>query len=439
MDRLAPCLAALLDLFRPCFRRPEPFSLFCAMAAAWIVRLGRRCVSRVWETTGRSASEDRSKAFRPFSEAAWSFDGLGRILLLRLVALVPGSRIFLVVDDTLCHKRGAKVAFGGILLDAVLSSKRHKAFRFGNNWATLGFAFQLPFRPDRFFCADVAWRPCSKKGESKKAGKAKHQTKPALALDLVREVASWLPGQRVVVAGDSACMGKNLLKGLPDSADALGPLRWKAELTLPLPPGSKGRRKKGARLATPEEAPASRRWRWQEVLLRHPKGEKRLKAEVLPECCWHASAGQRPLRAVLLRDPAGERRDEALLRMDAGMGAEEIVLGCMRRWSVEAAYRDAKRMLGFHDPMARSAKSVARAHPTAWFCGGLVVLWHAETGRHERQAERHRPWCKHKTRPAFAGMLACCRLRLWRAWLGSEPSEKERKLDRMLEHVATAA
>jgi hypothetical protein len=37
------------------------------------------------------------------------------------------------VDDTLCHKRGAKVAFGGIFLDAVLSSKKHKTFRFGLN------------------------------------------------------------------------------------------------------------------------------------------------------------------------------------------------------------------------------------------------------------------------------------------------------------------
>lgn len=45
--------------------------------------------------------------------------------------------VWLVIDDTLCHQRGAKVAFGGIFLDAVLSSKRHKVFRFGTNWVTL--------------------------------------------------------------------------------------------------------------------------------------------------------------------------------------------------------------------------------------------------------------------------------------------------------------
>jgi hypothetical protein len=30
---------------------------------------------------------------------------------------LPGVRIWAVVDDTLAHKRGAKVAFGGIFLD----------------------------------------------------------------------------------------------------------------------------------------------------------------------------------------------------------------------------------------------------------------------------------------------------------------------------------
>src|SRR5437879_2516838 len=105
MDQLTPGLAILLEAFRPCFRQ-EVFSLFRLMCAAWAVCLGRRTVSRVWEATGRSASEDHSKAFRLFSEAAWNWDELCRILLLRLLAaFVPGSRVWLVVGDTLCHKR----------------------------------------------------------------------------------------------------------------------------------------------------------------------------------------------------------------------------------------------------------------------------------------------------------------------------------------------
>src|SRR5262249_24605346 len=107
------------------------------MVAAWIVCLGRRTISRVWETTGRSATHSHYPAFRLFSEAAWNWDEVTRILLGKLLAaFVPGARVWLVMDDTLCHKRGARVAFGGIFLDAVLSSKKHKVFRFGTNWVT---------------------------------------------------------------------------------------------------------------------------------------------------------------------------------------------------------------------------------------------------------------------------------------------------------------
>src|SRR5262245_56660660 len=123
MDQLTPCLRDLLAPFAPCFRA-EVFATFCSMVAAWVVCLGRRSVSRVWETTGRSAAEDHSKAFRLFSSASWNWDEFCRILLVRLLAsLVPGSRVWLVIDDALGHKRGAQVAFGGIFLDAVLSTK----------------------------------------------------------------------------------------------------------------------------------------------------------------------------------------------------------------------------------------------------------------------------------------------------------------------------
>ena len=56
-----------------------------------------------------------------FRSAAWEWDDLGIVLAtLILTHLLPGGVVWIVVDDTLCHKRGAKVAFGGIFLDAVL-------------------------------------------------------------------------------------------------------------------------------------------------------------------------------------------------------------------------------------------------------------------------------------------------------------------------------
>lgn len=435
MDHLTDSFLRLLDPFWVCFRC-EAFSTFCSMTAAWVVCLGRRTVSRVWETTGRSAREDHSKAFRLFSEAAWNFDELGRILLIKLLAaFVPGSRVWLVTDDTLCHKRGAKVAFGGIFLDAVLSSKRHKVFRFGTNWVSLGLVVQLPFRTDRFFCCNILWRVAAKKD---KARPDSHRTKPQLAREMLEVMAAWLPGRRLVVLADSAYLGKALLKGLPQNVATIGPIHKKAALTLTLPQGYKGRRRIGDALTTPAEAFADGRWAWQGLLLHHPGGQKRLHVKVIGPCCWYASAGQTPLKVVLVRDPEGKWRDEMLLSSDLELSAEEVVLGYLKRWSVEPCYCDSKQLLGFHEPRVYSERSVQRAHPMAWFVGSLVVLWYAQVGQHERQAHRHRPWYKDKPSPTFADMLACLRLHLWRGWLCSEPEQLEEKLDWLLEYLATA-
>jgi len=157
MDELIPTLHILLDPLAGAFRQ-EVHTRFCTLVAAWIVCLGRRTISRVWETTGQTEQRNHAACYRTFSEAVWNWDEVCRLLLLQVLALLPGVSLWAVVDDTLAHKRGAKVAFGGIFLDAVLSTKKHKNFRFGNNWVMLGIVIELSFRPNRYFCLPILWR-----------------------------------------------------------------------------------------------------------------------------------------------------------------------------------------------------------------------------------------------------------------------------------------
>ena len=435
MDQLTPSLAALLAPFAGCFR-PEVFATFRLLVGAWVVCLGRRTVSRLWETTGRAAAEDHSRAFRLFNQAAWNWDEVCRLLLVWLLAaLVPGTRVWLVLDDTLCHKRGAKVAFGGIFLDAVLSSRRHKLFRFGVNWVTLGLVVQLPLRPERFFCVNLLWR-----AYTKKAPKAPHRTKPQLARELVEVVAGWLPGHTLYVLGDGAYVGKHLLRDLPEHVHVLGPIHRQARLSEPLEPGTRGRRKQGKALPSPARQLADAAAAWQEVTLCHPKGAKRLQVRVVQPACWYPAARSRPLQVVLVRDPAGQWRDEALLATDLGLSAPEVVLGYVRRWSVEVCYCEAKQLLGLHDPQVWSAAAVQRAHPMAWFVGAVVLLWYVLHGAQEPAADRERPWYRDKVRPTFADMLASCRLHLWRHWLeqAPTPAELEQRWQWLLNYLATA-
>src|SRR3954447_17538691 len=149
MDQLIPTLADLVAPFRDCFH-PQVFQTFQALLAGWILCQGPRRISEVWLATGLAARRHHDTAYAVFHSAVWEWDDLGIVLAtLILTHLIPGGVVWIAVDDTLCHKRGAKVAFGGIFLDPVLSSKKQKTLRFGLNWVVLGIAVPVPMRPDR--------------------------------------------------------------------------------------------------------------------------------------------------------------------------------------------------------------------------------------------------------------------------------------------------
>jgi len=440
MDQLTLSLSLLVAIDANCFRG-EVFEMFRLMLGGWICCLGRRTISRVWETTGQSQTEDHLAAFRLFSQAVWNWDEVCRLLLLDILAhLVPGTEVWLVVDDTLCHKRGGHVAFGGIFLDAVLSTKKHKTLRYGNNWVTLGVVVQLPFRKDRFYCLNVLWRVCEKRGSKTKA---EHRTKPQLAAEMVQLIARWLPGHKLRVVGDVAYIGQPLLKDRPSNVDIVGPIHWQAALSEPLSPSSNKRRKRGPRLPTPQALlqEDDRRWPVENLRLAVRGEAKELEVKVVRNVCWYPVAGSQPLMLVLVRDPAGEWRNEALLSTDQTLTAEQVVAGYCRRWSVEVAYADSKGLLGFHDPEVWCANSVQRAHPMSWYVGSLVILWYALFGRDEPTPQRHRPWYTQKPEVTFADMLATCRYHLWRNWLAKSASqtEFEQRSAWLLEYLATAA
>ena len=83
---------------------------------------------------------------------------------------------------------------------------------------------------------------------------------------------------------------------------------------------------------------------------------------------------------VLVRDPSGQWRDEALVATDPTVSAEFVIQGYCRRWSVELAFFDSKQHLGLHDPQVWSERSVERAHPMAWFLASLTILWYCLDG-----------------------------------------------------------
>jgi DDE superfamily endonuclease len=437
MNQIIPSLARLLAPIAPAFRQ-EVFPMFCLMTTAWIVCLGRRTISRVWETTGQTHQRHHSAAFRLFSQAKWNFDEVIRLHLVQILQVfVPGMRVWLVVDDTLCHKRGAKVAFGGIFLDAVLSTKKHKIFRYGNNWVLLGLIVSLPGRWDRSFCIPLLWRVFQKQGSK---SKKEHRTKPMLAAEMIRTVASWLPKYEIWVVADSAYIGKTLLHDRPKNVHVLGPICWHAALTEVLAGEVMASEQTAKRLPTPR-ARMNQENGWKVRIFEWIHGSKR-RLEVQSFLArWETVAGSSAVRVVLLRDPKREWREEALVSTNPKLSEWEMVMGYCQRWSVEVAIGDAKGMLGFHDPCVWKAESVERAAPMAWYSGMLVLLWYALEGESHRVAVRHRPWYP-KEGVTFSEMLFCFRLALWEHWWAERGDKSPAAMppeEWLLEYLATAA
>jgi hypothetical protein len=421
MDQLIPGLAALVAPLRDCFRS-EVFQTFQILLAGWIVCLGPHTISAVWQATGLAAKRHHDTAYAVFHSAAWEWDDLGLVLAtLILTHLIPGGVVWLVVDDTLCHKRGAKVAFGGIFLDAVLSSKKHKALRFGLNWIVLGIAVPIPMRPDRYFCLPVLWRLYRKEGQPG------HRTRPQAAAELARKLAEADPQRIFWLVGDSAYVNAATLRGRPANLHVIGPLHWKAALyQRPGPNSGRGRRpKKGRRLPTPKaiiEDTAA--YPAETMTIVFPKVTRELRVQVIRDVLWYRGCKDEPVTVVLVRDPAGQWRDEALVATDPSVPAGFVIQGYCRRWSVELAFFDSKQYLGLHDPRVRSERSVERAHPMAWFVGSLVVLWYCLGGHRGSHVVRERPWYKEKVTPTFTDMLGALRLQMWEYEVFGESAEE---------------
>ena len=145
---------------------------------------------------------------------------------------------------------------------------------------------------------------------------------------------------------------------------------------------------------------------------------------MIREVLWYRGSKDEPMMVVLVRDPAGEWRDEALVATDPDASAAFVILGYCRRWSVELAFFDSKQFLGLHEPRVRSERSVERAHPMAWLVGSLTILWFCRDGHEGSQVARERPWYKKKVTPTFTDMLSALRLQMWEHEIYGESGEE---------------
>jgi hypothetical protein len=131
---------------------------------------------------------------------------------------------------------------------------------------------------------------------------------------------------------------------------------------------------------------------------------------------WYHALRDQPLRVVVVRDPTGQRHEDAFFCTDLTVDAAFILTAYARRWTIEVAFHDPKQFLGFEEPQQQSARAVTRTAPLAGLVYALVLLWYAgQVQQGTPVGWAPRPWYRTKATPSFLDMLTALRQQSRRA------------------------
>lgn len=438
---LTSTMEASIRQFSCCFTRPS-FQTFGVIVAGWLLGHGRRTVTRVLLAGDGLKRKTFSCYHRFFSQARWNVDAVGRVVLnLVLKFIAPEAPIVVAVDDTLNRKTGKRIWAAGMHHDPLMSTAKRAVFSFGHNWVVLSVQLRLPFAPDKVWSLPILMRlyrckqkkrnPGCPRGERKAIGQAppkEYRTRPQLASEMIALLASWLPKRTIRVVGDSAYAGKSISRHLPPNAHLTSRMVMNAALYDAPPKRRKGQRgaprKKGRRLDSPAQLAKSKKVRWTKtkVTLYGCRVRVWYKHGVV---LWYNSAGTRPLRIVVVRDPSGRRKDDCFFSTDLSLPAKAILELFAMRWPLEVAFYNAKQYLGLEDPQNRTPRAVQRTAPLALYLHTLVILWFADHGHFDAAAYRRaHPWYRQKNTPSFADMLSCLRTASLKESIIQTPGQK---------------
>jgi hypothetical protein len=392
-------LAGLVSLFAGCFTRPT-FRTFRALVIGFIAAVGEHTVTGCLVASGMAGRWHHSRAHRFFARARWSPDRLGLVLLdCVLERLVPdGAPLLIAIDDTLLKRSGRRV-WGTAWHHDGAGHSPWRWLAWGNCWVVAAVVISLPFL-NRPVALPVLCRLWTKR----------EQTKCQLAAELVALITTRYPQREVQIVGDGHFASLALL--CPTDVTLTARLRADAALHELAPPrtGQRGRpRLRGARLPSLTHIATHPDTIWETTQARRYGHSATVRIHRLT-CLWYRAYRDRPLRVLLISDPASrEPFDLALVSTDLHAPSFELVERFARRWSIEVAFEDAKQLIGVGDARNRTEQAVKRTAPFGLLCMSLTIVWYALYGHSPADVANHRaraPWYRTKTTPSTADMLA---------------------------------
>jgi hypothetical protein len=184
-------------------------------------------------------------------------------------------------------------------------------------------------------------------------------------------------------------------------------LRLDAALYEPAPPrrrGQRGRlRLKGERLPNLSVVAEDPNTVWKPTTIANWYGSGPRMVEVASETAVWYSTGlfAVPVRWVLIRDPRGEFKTQALLCTDLEADPQKILSWFVMRWQLEVTFQEVRRHLGFETQRQWSDLAIRRTTPALLGLFSVITLFAHRQMRQAASVLRRAAWY-HKRHPTFS-------------------------------------
>lgn len=447
MPTLPADYLSILTVFAPLFTNCLWTHVQVLVVGA-ILTPGQRTVTAILRIMGLSHERHFQTYHRVLNRAVWSCWAVSRVLLQLLVSTFAATGPILIgIDDTIERRWGAKIKARGIYRDPVRSSHSHTVKASGLRWLSLMLLVPIPWAKHVWalpFLTVLA--PSERYYQGRKRA---HKKLTDWARQALLQVRRWLPLRRLVVVADSSFAVIALLaelQGLPNPVCMITRFRLDAGLYESAPlrkPHQKGRpRVKGARLPTLAQVLRNRTTKWKRVIIPDWYGERARHIEIVSNSAVWYHTGQPPvaIRWVLIRDPQGRFKPQALLCTDVTVDATQIVNWFVLRWQLEVTFREVRVHLGVETQRQWSDLAIARTTPILLGLFSLVTVLAHQRVRRNQLPMRQTAWYT-KRRPTFSDALAAVRRSLWGHFdlpFSPIPTDSEKLSSKLLERFTEA-
>ena len=414
-------ILSLLSLFAPLFRKSVWEAALILIIGA-ILAPGKRTVSAILRVMGLGQERNYQTYYRVLNRAVWSSLKASRILLTHLMAVfAPVGPLVMGIDDTIERRRGRRIAAKGIYRDPVRSSDSHFVKTSGLRWLCLMLLVPIPW-------AQRTWALpfFSVLAPSERYHQDHHQRHKTLTIwtrQMLTQVRRWLPQRPIILVGDNSFSVLELLDSLTHlktPVHMVTPLRLDAALySAPAPrdPHRRGRPPKvGKRLPKLQALVNNSYTPWQSVVLKdwYGQGDYTLLMTSHTALWYRPGKPAVPIRWVLVKDPTGHFRTQALLCTDLTADPCQILNWFRLRWQVEVTFQEVRAHLGVESQRQWSPLAIARTTPALMAVFSIVTVL-----AHQWQANQpfelpQTAWYQ-KSLPTFSDALALVRQYLWQS------------------------